>query len=154
MSHDPSGLFKPYRSWLNPGLCLESWNFPPSFLGFSSSCSGTPHATVRMGGGCATNRKNNTEQYIFIVLLQYSLWIQPYLLRKWDWGMIWGVGRTFLDSGHGSIRMYHKPYSAILINQCSQLIMEHHRVSPMRLGKSTNPMMGFSHFGGPLGFLV
>ena len=87
-----------------------------------------------------------------------NVFISPYgskyLLRKWDWGMIWGVGRTFLDSGHGSIRMYHKPYSAILINQCSQLIMEHHRVSPMRLGKSTNPMMGFSHFGGPLGFLV
>ena len=110
MSHDPSGLFKPYRSWLNPGLCLESWNFPPSFLGFSSSCSGTPHATVRMGGGCATNRKNNTEQYIFIVLLQHSLWIQPYLLRKWDWGMIWGClvpsQEVFGSIGHSSIVVF------------------------------------------------
>ena len=50
-------------------------------------------------------------------------------------GMIWGVGRTFLDSGHGSIGMYHRVY-------------------PVGLGKSTKPMMGFSHFGGPLGFLV
>jgi hypothetical protein len=26
------------------------------------------------------------------------LWIQPYLLRKWDWGMIWGVVRIFSGS--------------------------------------------------------
>ena len=28
-----------------------------------------------------------------------------YLLRKWDWGIIWRVSRTFSDSGHGSIGM-------------------------------------------------
>jgi hypothetical protein len=31
-----------------------------------------------------------------------SLWIQPYLLRKWDWGMIWVIC-IFSGSGHGSI---------------------------------------------------
>ena len=36
-----------------------------------------------------------------------SLWIQSYLLRKWDWGIIYytleGYISTFSDSGHGSI---------------------------------------------------
>ena len=36
-----------------------------------------------------------------------TLWIQLYLLRKWDWGIIyyffWRLFCTFSDSGHGSI---------------------------------------------------
>ena len=35
--------------------------------------------------------------------IYYSLWIQSYLLRKWDWGMIWRVICTFSDSEHGFI---------------------------------------------------
>ena len=33
-----------------------------------------------------------------VVKIYNSLWIQLYLLRKYDWGMIYGVSCTFSDS--------------------------------------------------------
>ena len=41
-----------------------------------------------------------THIYIYICI---SLWIQPYLLRKYDWAMILGLSRTFSESMTGSI---------------------------------------------------
>ena len=45
--------------------------------------------------------------HIYNDIYLYTLWIQPFLLRKWDWGIIYynfsRVSRTFSDSGHGSI---------------------------------------------------
>jgi len=56
-----------------------------------------------------------------------SLWIQPYLLRKWDWGMIWGVSRTFEKEVFGFIGNMNNINIYILLFQLLTII--NHRLT-------------------------